>query len=127
MLRGGGRPPWYRPSVGLPEYADATDADFCRVRYRLARHQPDVQLGGVESPGQMQLVDDVGDLEHEGKAISRVLAIRRRCLADAEQRNAAGLQFGMPGRVFAIGNIDVDAKDSGVVEAAHVLQIEEDA
>jgi hypothetical protein len=111
------------PSGALPEYADATDANLRGLRHGLDWDQPYPELRGIESTGKMHGVDDMSDLEDEGETVAGMCALGQRRLAHAEQRDAARQKLGMLGWILAFRHVDVDAKRSGVIEAAYILKM----
>ena len=114
-------------SAALPEYADATDANLRRLGHGLDRDQPHPELRHIQSAGEVHGVDDMSDLEDEGETVACMFAIGQRRLAHAKQRDAARQKLGMPGWIVALRQVDVDAKGSGVIEAAYILEIEKDS
>ena len=115
------------PSGALPEYADATDPNLRGLRHGLGWDQPYPELRGIESTGKMHGVDDMSDLEDEGETVAGMCTLGQRRLAHAEQRDAARQKLGMLGWILAFRQVDVDAKRSGVIEAAYILKIEKDS
>ena len=69
----------------------------------------------------------MSDLEDEGETVARMLAFGQRRLAHAEQRDATRQTRGMLGWILAFRQVDVDAKRSGVIEAAYIFKIEKDS
>jgi hypothetical protein len=114
-------------SAALPEYADATDANLRGLGHGLDWDQSYLELRGIESTGEMHRVNDMGDLEDEGETVACMCALGQRRLAHAEQRDAARQKLRMLGWILALRHVDVDAKSSGVIETAYILEIEKDS
>src|SRR5262245_52686773 len=112
-------------SIGLPEHAYPADADLGLGRHRVARHQQHVQLLCLDRAGQMQPVDDVGNIQDVGQSVASVLVVSHRRLAHAEQRNAARQMVGIVGGIFAFGYVDIDVERGRVADTAHILQVQE--
>jgi len=114
------------PSGRLPVDADPADADLRRVGHRLARHQPDMELVGIQGAVEMQFVDDVGDSSTKVSPSPACWASASVALRTPNSAMLPALSSGCLAGIVAVGHVDVDAEGGGVVEAADIFEIEED-
>ena len=117
-----------RRLLRLTQNLDRADRNAAFRPYLPIGDEADVQLGrALQGAVQMQGIDDCADVEDLRDAVA---AFGRRavaaCLRRSEQRDGAGEILGVAGRVRLRRQADIDGEECCVVEAADILQLQED-